>query len=248
MDRADENAELGAMTAFGIDISQEDLSQEDLTDIFTTCVSCFDYGIGRDPNDPQALKLSVIRLRLTRWGEAVNIHDKAAFQNDAHPDDLIEVRESLVDIISLFNIEHITPNMTITHMAGIENDTKLLQDTLEKIASERPQRGNNILNPKDLKMGPWSDAQFKRAARSIGCLESVVGSKHLRELCARERLRINNKEAIELLETTAGGLDPWMSKTSEIYSNNVIFLASNLGFQLGNNWGNQSNFSFGARR
>lgn len=56
-------------TPFGIDLSRESTAST-----FATCVSCFDYALSREADDWQALRLSVIRLRLTRWGEAVNIY------------------------------------------------------------------------------------------------------------------------------------------------------------------------------
>ncbi|KAB8273759.1 hypothetical protein BDV30DRAFT_105183 [Aspergillus minisclerotigenes] len=53
-----------------------DLSESDIADVFATCVFCLNHAVGRALSATEALELSVIRLRLTRWGEAVNIYDK----------------------------------------------------------------------------------------------------------------------------------------------------------------------------
>jgi len=84
---------------------------------------------------------------------------------------------------------------------------------LGAIVSERPLEGNNLLGSQYLGLGQWSKVQSNRASGFIRRLENLFGSKHLRELCASERQRINNEGAIERLRAVANSLDPWMSES-----------------------------------
>lgn len=94
------------------------------------------------------LELSVLRLRLTRWGEAVKIYDKPALgYYKPHPDDFKEARQALVDIIALFDTENPAANGDFTPQNAMDNDTLLLQEALGAIAAERFRQANSLLGP-----------------------------------------------------------------------------------------------------
>lgn len=207
MDGAGGKPEYGTMKAFGIDFGEKDL-----VDVFATCVFCLIHAVDRAPTATEVLELSVIRLRLTRWGEAVKIFEKPSLGHyDPDPDELYTTRQVLVDIIRLFDTGNPDVNVIVTHLIDIDVEAQLLQESLGAIASERLLEDNNLLGSQYLGLGRWSEVQSKRASGFIRCLENLFGSQHLRELCASERLRINNEGAIKRLRAVANSLDPWMS-------------------------------------
>lgn len=225
MDNTNRRPEHETMSVFGMN-----LSDEDLTDLFVTCVFCFNYAIGRKPTATEVLELSVLRLRLTRWGEAVKIYDKPALRH-ADPDDLYEARQALVGIIILFGTGNQAPNVSVRNMNGMDNNILLLQQALGSIASERAGQGNSLLGPQHMAPSRWSKEKSKSASKFIDSLESLFGSRFLRGLCASERLRINNENATERLRAVASNLDPWMAKTEGQYNKN-IFVNVTTGNQL----------------
>ena len=74
---------------------------------FTACVDCFEYiqfgrHFGRD-YQTNLLSLDFARLRLTRWGQAVNIfEDPNLGRPDATSDEIQTVKQSLLQILALF--------------------------------------------------------------------------------------------------------------------------------------------------
>lgn len=202
-----EKPEHGTMKAFRIDFSAEDLG-----DVFATCVFCLNQAVDRAASATEALELSVIRLRLTRWGEAVKIYKKPALGHyDPDPDELYTTRHALVNIITLFDTGNTVENAIVTRLNDTDKEALLLRESLGAIASERLLEGNSLLGSQYPGLGRWSEVQSKRASSFICRLENLFGSQHLRELCASERLRINNEGVIDRLRAVASDLDPWMS-------------------------------------
>ena len=85
-----------------------------LVGTFTACVDCFDYTrigrrLGKD-YETSLIKLDVIRLRFTRWGEAVGIgqgDDEIAATEQlkrhlAREEDIATVERTLGQILNLF--------------------------------------------------------------------------------------------------------------------------------------------------
>ncbi|KAJ5692136.1 hypothetical protein N7462_001559 [Penicillium macrosclerotiorum] len=255
MGGTDKSPDQGTIQPFGIVFTDKKLP-----DILATCVTCFDYAIQAEPDSRVRLSLNVLRLRLTRWGEASEIYKKpASWEHDAHPDDLDEVRQSLLNMISLFETkaeeqekdedededEGEDPALAPTDL--VVNDTsgpaKLLQETLCKIAAERSQQGTKLIDPKYMECSWWSNARLKRAASFIDILESMFGSRRLKELCANDLLRIEDEVALALLKLIATDLDPWMVR-AWAPNNHFRSLAFNLSYQLGRNASYASGLGF----
>src|SRR5664279_368405 len=83
--------------------------------IFTTAVHCFEYiQLGRNfDKDFQTslLTLNLLKLRLTRWGEAVNIHnDPQLGQPTATPDTIGMAKSALFQVLILFADSEKTAN------------------------------------------------------------------------------------------------------------------------------------------
>jgi hypothetical protein len=74
---------------------------------FTACVDCFEYvqfsrHFGRDFQTSQ-LALNSARLRLTRWGESVNIYDNPKLgRQDTTATEIQLAKDSLLQILVLF--------------------------------------------------------------------------------------------------------------------------------------------------
>jgi Prion-inhibition and propagation len=241
MECTGEQPEQGTMKAFGVDFSTEDIA-----DVFATCVSCLNHAIDRATSSNRALQLSMIRLRLTRWGEAVKIYEEPALVDyDPEPDELDEIRQALVDIIKLFGSGNQVSNGIVLRSDDMGHRETLLRETLRTIALERSRGGHCLLEPPNLGIGEWSAWQHKHASSSISRLEELFGTdtaEHLRDLCAGERLRINNESALKLLGFFAKALDldPWMAKDLSI-QNNPNILTPDVGFVVG-----QQNTSYGS--
>lgn len=98
---------------------------------FTACVDCFGYiqhggHFGRD-FQTDLISLDCVRLRLTRWGQAVKIHeDKTLGRPDASPSKLQAVKNTLHQILVLFKgIQKILKTYMLDSITG--NDVTLLE-------------------------------------------------------------------------------------------------------------------------
>jgi len=73
--------------------------------LFATTISRFDDVLRSTPTCVEKLHLSTVKLRLTRWGEAVGAYPPNALEGNprADPEDIQEVKDTLVKLISLFD-------------------------------------------------------------------------------------------------------------------------------------------------
>jgi hypothetical protein len=105
---------------------------------FTACVDCFEYiqlgrHFGRD-HQTDLLSLNCARLRLTRWGQAVNIFEDAKLgRPDAMSGEIQTAKDALFQILVLFaETEKISKRYKLNPQTGDQN--RLTS------ASERDQR------------------------------------------------------------------------------------------------------------
>jgi Prion-inhibition and propagation len=198
---------------FGIDFSKENLAT-----VFATCVSCFDYTLdSRAPSDGEMLRFSMVRLRLTRWGEAVNIYKELGReQDDIRPYMAKRIKGVLVAMIGLFgpcaSTQESAEDHTSNNPTNVERPTQVLLSTLEAIASER-SRGKSLLSPQPLGFSRWPTSLVSDATSFIDDLEDYFpAAQEQRELCVAELGRINREEDFRSLESVVAGTDPWMSE------------------------------------
>lgn len=73
--------------------------------VFATTISRFDDILHSTPTCVEKLYLSAVKLRLTRWGEAVGIYRPVALESSPNvdPEDIQEAKDVLVEIIALFD-------------------------------------------------------------------------------------------------------------------------------------------------
>jgi hypothetical protein len=218
---------------FGVDFENECIAS-----VFATCVSCFDYAINVKANDAEVLRLSVIRLRLTRWGEAVDIYgDSRLGHANPDPDDLDVVKCTLVNMIALFesqagSMEDLgdpADPATLTEPTDRGRLVQALLLVLEAIASKRA-KGISLLDPRSLSLGRCSTQLVTASSEYIDGLEDYFpAAQRQRMLCDYERLEIEGKVPIEILEEAAIGIDHWLTKNRVSYTGVV-----NCGLALGN--------------
>jgi len=216
---------------FGIDFSAEDVAS-----VFATCISCFNYALDRAPNDEDALRLSLVRLRLTRWGKAVNIYKESGREEDCiDVDDIEEVNRILVDMMAMFEVssgstQETAKDLTSKHPTNVGQSAQALLSMLETIASER-SGGKSLLFPESFRFGRWPTSFVEYASKFVTKLEDYIpAGPEQRKLCAAEKMRFEEAGNLEFLDSIANEMDdPWMS-------NGIPFsVGGNIGIVVGVN-------------
>ena len=153
---------------------------------FTACVDCFGYiqfgrHFGRDFQTDQ-LSLSCAKLRLTRWGQAVDIYnDPKLGKPDATSTEIQAAKDTLLHILALFaDSEDISNKYRLGAKAGedlallsatdMDPAVVALENKMKQLAVKR-QKGTRVL-----KLTSWAlyhRSEFKHLVRSI---RSEIGS------------------------------------------------------------------------
>ena len=133
---------------------------------FTAYVDCFEYvqfgrHFGRDFETSQ-LALNCARLRLTRWGESVNIYDDPKLgRQDATTTEIQLEKDSLLQILVLFaDIESISKKYKLTAKASedlsaystydIDPKIVVLDNKMKGLVIQRQKKG------RFLKLASWA--------------------------------------------------------------------------------------------
>lgn len=192
---------------------------------FTACINCFDYvqhgrHFSRD-YQTELISLDCARLRLTRWGEAVNIHeDPKLGRPDASPSEVHTVQNALHQVLVLFaDTEKISKTYRLEMKTGDDltvlapNDLDPtvfgLRNKMKELALRR-QKGASVL-----KTSGWAlyhRSQLKDLVNGITLLVDSVEKifpAHEKELALvqQETAAIRDKQALELVESAAHGVD-----------------------------------------
>jgi hypothetical protein len=192
---------------------------------FTACVSCFEYiqygrHFGRDFQTDQ-LALSCARLRLTRWGESVNIYDDPKLgRPNATATEIQLAKDTLLQILVLFaSTESISKNHKIVAKGGEDlstfttgdMDPKLIAlDNKMKALAIRRQKGSRFL-----KLTSWAlyhRSEFKNLLEQIlsliDNLEKLFPAPEAQTTLARQEAEeIGDKQSLDIIENTAKGVD-----------------------------------------
>ena len=198
---------------------------------FTACVDCFEYvqfgrHFGRDFETSQ-LALNCARLRLTRWGESVNIYDDPKLgRQDATTTEIQLAKDSLLQILVLFaDTESISKKYKLTAKAGedlsaystCDMDPKIvvLDNKMKGLAIQRQKKG------RFLKLASWA-LYYRSTLKDL--LEQVVSlideieklfpaPQAQNTLVQQEAAEIGDKHSLELIEDAATGVDSLLQKT-----------------------------------
>jgi hypothetical protein len=227
---------------------------------FTACVDCFGYiqfgrHLGRDFQTDQ-LALSCGRLRLTRWGQSINIYDDPRLgKPDATATEIETAKDTLIQILKLFAAaEKISRKYKLEAKVGEDldllsatdmNPTHIaIENTMKQLAIKR-QKGSHIL-----KLTRWAlyhrselKALVEDIALLIDNLETLFPAPQAQlKLLQQEMAEIGDKEALELIEHAAKGVDDRLQAaveevlTGHQYSNVVIRGQAQTGDAYGSDW------------
>ena len=150
---------------------------------FTACVDCFGYvqlgrHFGRD-FQTDVLALNCTRLRLTRWGQAVNIYDDPKLgRPDANPAEIQAAKDTLHHILQLFaDTEKISKKYKLSAKPGDDLSTlstddmdpaaMALSNKMKKLAIRR-QKGSSVL--KTASWALYHRSEFKELIQNITSL------------------------------------------------------------------------------
>ncbi|KAK1751061.1 hypothetical protein QBC47DRAFT_392144 [Echria macrotheca] len=91
-----------------------------VTQDFTTAISCLDHALRHTPIGLEKVRLGAVKLRLTRWGEAVDIYDPVALglRPGVDHEDVHEATNALAEIAALVERALEGPQHLPLHLHG----------------------------------------------------------------------------------------------------------------------------------
>jgi hypothetical protein len=254
--------------------SRQDVMMEMLNEqsrLFNDAVKSFDYiqmGAKFDKSfQTSLLKLDVVRLRLTRWGQSVglaNVDDVTPLRmTKLAPEDSEQVQRLLDQILELFADAEAASkrfkkrNATVPVLdpsKELDSVSASLHHKMQDLAKKRQGKSR-------LEQDEWTMYDEKNFTRLIEDITELVDSlvdlfpgiqEEQRKLCEEEVSEMNtNKDILPLLKDVAAGQDKLLSDTvvkviqsTTTYTNSVVFSGPNSGFQVGNNSGKISGVRF----
>jgi len=214
------------------------------------------------------LKVGVVKLRLTRWGQSVglaNLSDvKSLRETTLSPEDVPKVQDLLTGILDQISDADMYAQRfkkrnpaTLTLDPGKELDdvSASLHRQMDELAKRR--QGNSEIESQALTI--YEEKYFVRliddTSTLVNDLIDLFPAVHdeQRKLCEQEVSEIEKiKDGLPILKEVAAGQDQLLSDTvvkaiqsNTTYTNSVVFSGPNSGFQIGNNKGRISNVRFG---
>jgi hypothetical protein len=190
---------------------------------FTACVDVFEYvhlgrRFGKDYQTNQ-LKLTLLRLRLSRWGEAVNIYSDPQLGNStASKAEIQAAKDTLLQILVLFDDSNkISKKFKIRDDAGpaapddsgADVAVLAVNNKMRDLATKR-QKGTSLL-----KLASWSihhGTAFKTLIDDISGLtdnlEALFPVPESRKALAKEEVaNVKDPQEVQALASASEGLD-----------------------------------------
>ncbi|KAK1756508.1 prion-inhibition and propagation-domain-containing protein [Echria macrotheca] len=206
---------------------------------FSACVEVFGYvqegrHFGRD-YETSHLRLTLLRLRLSRWGSAVDIYNDPKLGRPSADDSEIGVaKDTLFQILVLFedskrvsdrfklkdddpeaaNSGKSSSQHPLSNAPGGSTTIPLpsrADNKMSAVATQR-QKHSNVL-----KLAAWAIHHSKALSRLLDDLSELIGSleqlfppppARLAQLTAGELAEADGQEEIQVLTTAAEGIDP----------------------------------------
>jgi hypothetical protein len=193
----------------------KDFGTIDIAGVFATCIFCLNYASGKAPNEKECVRVGLVRLRLTRWGEAVNIYKDPKLDDD-YVDDIDDghVRRILIDMLDMFEAcstktKEEAPSLAPQQFGRLPREAIV---ELETVASER-FKGQSLLSPGSFKLAEWHPSLVLEVARMATELEAFIpAAQEQRKLWASEKKRFANADVLDFLVSVSSDLsDVWMS-------------------------------------
>ncbi|KFZ24429.1 hypothetical protein V502_01092 [Pseudogymnoascus sp. VKM F-4520 (FW-2644)] len=202
-----------------------------ITSAFTACVDCFEYvqfgrHFGRDFQTSQ-LALDCARLRLTRWGESVNIYnDPKLGRQDATATEIQLAKDVLLQILVLFaDTEGTSKKYKLTAKADedllaystgdMDPKMVMLDNKMKGLAIQRQKKG------RFLKLASWAlyhRSNLKDLLEQIVSLLDEIerlfpAPRSQTTLVQQEVAEIGDRQSLELIADAATGVDSLLQKT-----------------------------------
>ncbi|KIM95398.1 hypothetical protein OIDMADRAFT_134549 [Oidiodendron maius Zn] len=227
---------------------------------FTACVGCFEYvqfgrRFGRDFQTDQ-LALSCARLRLTRWGESVDIYnDPRLGKSNATVTEIQVAKDTLLQILVLFaDTEAISKKYKLAAKAGddlsvfstgdMDPTLIALDNKMKGLAMKRQKRS------RFLKLTSWA---LYHKSELTGLLEGIVSlidsieklfpaAEAQTKLVRQEATEVGDKQSLQLLENVAKNVDNLLQITAgelrsgHQYLNVVVRGEAQTGDAYSNDW------------
>ncbi|KAL4947741.1 prion-inhibition and propagation-domain-containing protein [Aspergillus filifer] len=245
--------------------------------LFNDAVKSFDY-IQMGANfgasfKTSLLKLDVVRLRLTRWGQSVglaSVQDGGDLEwlqmTSLAAEDREQVQDLLAQVLELF-----AEAESASKRLRRRNPSVQVLDAAKELDSVSASHHEKMTDLAKKRQGPsefeqdqltilYEEKNFSRLIEDIselvdGLVDLFPGiQEEQRKLCEEEVSGIKTNEgALSLLKEVAGDHDKLLSDTvvkviqsttTTTYSNSVVFSGPNSGFQIGNNSGRISGVRF----
>jgi len=199
---------------------------------FTACVDCFGYvqlgrHFGRD-FQTDLLTLNCARLRLTRWGQAVNIYeDPKLGKPDAKPADIQTVKDILLQILVLFeNTEKISRKYKLKAKAGddlsvlgpddMDPAVMTINNKMRELALRR-QKGSSIL--KTASWALYHRSELKQLITDITSLiknvESLFPPPRSEIALVMEETAQIDEDSLKLVESAAQDVDSLLQNAAK---------------------------------
>ncbi len=196
-----------------------------ITAAFTACVDCFEYvqfgrHFGRD-YQTDLLALNCSRIRLTRWGQAVDILNNPKMgRPDATAPQIQTIKNTLYQILVLFaNSTKISQQYKLSATAdedlsvlssdSMDSMFATLSNNMRELAIKRQKRSNI------LKIAQWAlyhRSEFKSLIESLSSLidnvEKIFPAPQAQATLVRqEAAELHDRRALELVESAAEDVD-----------------------------------------
>jgi hypothetical protein len=197
-----------------------------LASLFTTCIDCFEYvQLGRQFGtnyQRSLLKLDIVKLRLSRWADAVN--DSQQHYNVAigSTSEASKVQEILSEIIELFaNAEKVSakykmrakPGDLVAYNAdaGLEPDLRSMHNKMRELAIKRQKRSSFA---RKAAWALYEEKHFHRLIEDVttlvdGLVELFPATRgRLQQLSLEEAQEIEEEPCLVILEEATKDIDP----------------------------------------
>jgi hypothetical protein len=197
-----------------------------LASLFTTCIDCFEYiQLGRQFGknyQRSLLKLDIVKLRLSRWADAVNDSQQHCNVAIGSANEAQKVQEILGEIIELFaNAEKVSVKYKMRAKPGdlvaynvnadLEPDLRSMHNKMRGLAIKRQKRSSFA------QKAAWALYEEKHFNRLIEDVTTLVDGlvelfpatrERLQQLSLEEAQEMEEEPSLGVLEEAAEGIDP----------------------------------------
>ncbi|KAL8377078.1 hypothetical protein RB595_007968 [Gaeumannomyces hyphopodioides] len=198
--------------------------------LFNNCVDCFEYvqlgrHFGRDYERCQ-LKVRIAQARLSRWGQAVAIHEDARFASASPTDTSTQQIQAILEEISML-FQSVQKTSKRYELGAKQEDLVLFQETDMQPAFQRlcgrlgsvvRQRQNDTSL---VKKAAWAlydsknlDKLIKELTGLVDDLEKIYPVKAARQLVEEEIEEVDDAPALMAVSDAGAEIDPVLAEAA----------------------------------